>query len=115
MFRERVSIERVSEAHGKYGRRDFRDGLASIFVDSLNPKVDMEGLWGIFKPFGRVRDIFLSSTNRSRGSSFAFIRFDNIEEAVKVFGMVDGMHIYSWLIVGKMASHGWNKRRGSVS
>ena len=48
------------------GRKDFRDNLVFIFIDNLYPKVDVACLWGVFKVFGRVRDVFLSSQNRSR-------------------------------------------------
>jgi hypothetical protein len=32
--------------------------MFSIFVDNLNPVVDSARLWGMFKPFGKVRDVF---------------------------------------------------------
>ncbi|KAK3212283.1 hypothetical protein Dsin_016989 [Dipteronia sinensis] len=86
--------ERNSEFSGYGGKRDFRDGLASIFIDNLNPKVNVEGLWGIFRSFGHLRDIFLLSKNKTRRSCYAFVRFDTVEEANKVAGMVDGMHVY---------------------
>ncbi|KAK2635508.1 hypothetical protein Ddye_030300 [Dipteronia dyeriana] len=65
-------------------RKDFRDKLFSVYVDNMNPVVDSTGLWGIFKFFGRVRDVFLSHKKASRNSSFGFIRFGTLEEARKV-------------------------------
>ncbi|KAK0606974.1 hypothetical protein LWI29_007160 [Acer saccharum] len=76
-------------------RRDFRDSLFSIFMDNLSLKVDVSGLWGIFKVFGKVRDVFLSSGSNSRKSVFAFIQFATSEEAQKVAKLTNGMHVYS--------------------
>ena len=61
--------------------RDFKESLVSVFLGNLNPVVDSVGLWGMFKPFGKVRDVFLSSKKRFQRSCFAFIRFDTVEEA----------------------------------
>ncbi|KAK3184464.1 hypothetical protein Dsin_031750 [Dipteronia sinensis] len=102
--------ERGSERSSLGGRRDFRGRMFSIFVDNLNPIVDHVGLWGIFKPFGRVRDVFLSSKSSSRKSNFAFIRFESIEEVVKVASLTNEMHVYGWPILSKVASVGWDKR-----
>ena len=87
-------------------RGDFRDNLFSIFVDNLNEKVDYECLWGLFKPFGKVRDIYLSAGKINRSSKFAFVRFDTAEEAVKVAEITNGMHVYSWPIMTKVATKG---------
>ncbi|KAK3189697.1 hypothetical protein Dsin_029258 [Dipteronia sinensis] len=92
-------------------KRDFRDNLHSVFVDNLNPKVDLVSLWGIFKSFGRVRDVYLSPNNGQRKMCFAFVRFDTMEEANKVATMVNDMHVYSWQITTKVATYDWNKRR----
>ena len=95
----------------------FRDNLFSIFVDNLNAKVDYECLWGLFKPFGKVRDVFLSAEKSTRSSKFAFVcfvRFETMEEANKVAKTTNGMHVYNWPIVTKMASYDWNKRRSSM-
>ncbi|KAK2634494.1 hypothetical protein Ddye_029286 [Dipteronia dyeriana] len=94
---------------GRY--EDFRDKLFSIHVDNINPIMDQKGLWSIFKPFGRVRDVYLSSRNNSRGRLFAFIRFETMEEAVKVVKSTNGKHVYGWPIVSKVATLGWNSRR----
>ncbi|KAK2645152.1 hypothetical protein Ddye_020347 [Dipteronia dyeriana] len=96
-------------------RRDFREELFSIFVDNLNPSVDSMGLWGIFKPFGKVMDVFLSTKNRLRREHYAFIRFGSLEEANKVERMTNEMYIYGWSIVSKVASYGWNRRRSIKS
>ncbi|KAK2642310.1 hypothetical protein Ddye_024073 [Dipteronia dyeriana] len=90
--------------------RDIPVKLHSIFIDDLNPVVDQVCLWGIFKPHGKVRDIFLSPRSNSKGSTFAFIRFESEEEAERVAKRVDGMHVYGWPIRANMASYGWNKR-----
>ncbi|KAK1548837.1 hypothetical protein Q3G72_023053 [Acer saccharum] len=94
-------------------RRDYRDNLFLVFIGNLNPKVDVACLWGVFKVFGRVRDVFLFAKVRARSSYYAFVRFDTIEEASKVAKMVHGMHVYGWPINAKMADHGWKKRRSS--
>ncbi|KAK1560187.1 hypothetical protein Q3G72_023350 [Acer saccharum] len=60
---------------------------------------------------GRVRDVYLSPRNSSRKSLYAFVRFETLEEAIKVARLTNGMHVYGWLIVSKLASFGWNKRR----
>ncbi|KAK2648700.1 hypothetical protein Ddye_016189 [Dipteronia dyeriana] len=73
--------KRLSESFGHGEKRDFRDNLVAIFVDNLNPKVDQIRLWGIIKPFGLVRDVFLSSKFSLRKRRFAFIRFRTMEEA----------------------------------
>ena len=104
-MREKVS-ERGSESVGwrEQGRRvDFRSKLISVHIDNLNPVVDQMGLWSIFKPFGRVRDVYLSAKNPARRSSYAFIRFETKEEATKVVRMTNGMHSYGWPIVAKVA------------
>ncbi|KAI9180138.1 hypothetical protein LWI28_001622 [Acer negundo] len=59
---------------------DFRAKLVSIHVDNINPVMDQMGLWSIFKPFGRVRDVFLSSKNSQRSGLYAFVRFETKEE-----------------------------------
>ncbi|KAI9177924.1 hypothetical protein LWI28_020698 [Acer negundo] len=66
---------------------------------------------GIFRPFGKVRDVYLSVKKSSRRSRLAFIRFESPEEASKVVRLINGMHIYDWPIGAKVASLGWSKRR----
>ncbi|KAK0598623.1 hypothetical protein LWI29_036422 [Acer saccharum] len=78
------------------GRRYFREKLHSIFVNNINPVVDSRGLWGIFKPFGKVRDIYLFAKNSTRKSCFTFVRFETLEAAKKVAKLTDGMHVYGW-------------------
>ncbi|KAK1554877.1 hypothetical protein Q3G72_018635 [Acer saccharum] len=92
-------------------RRDFRRKLVSIFVDNLNPVVDVKGLWGIFKAFGLVRDFHLSSLMSYRRSRYAFVRFASIEEAKRVVELTNGMHVYGWPILAKVANLDWNNRR----
>ncbi|KAK3228262.1 hypothetical protein Dsin_008124 [Dipteronia sinensis] len=69
--------------------RDFRDSMFSINVNNLNPVVDSACLWGVFKVFGRVRDVFLSSKNGGRMSFYAFIMFNTLEEANRKQRKVD--------------------------
>ena len=95
------------------GRKDFRHNLVSVFVNNINPVVDQAGLWGIFKPFGRIRDVYLSPKSNTRRSCYAFTRFGTLEEASKVASMVNGMHVYGWTITAKVAEYGWDKRRSS--
>ncbi|KAK3220386.1 hypothetical protein Dsin_014356 [Dipteronia sinensis] len=97
------------------GRKDYRDNMVSIFIDNLNPKVDVACLWGVFKVFGRVRDVFLSTQKRNRKSLFAFIRFESVEEAKMVAKKVDGMHVYGWPISAKLAEYGWQNRKISAT
>ncbi|KAK3206949.1 hypothetical protein Dsin_020995 [Dipteronia sinensis] len=95
--------ERVRErSSGFRETRDFRVGLVSIFVDNLNPKVDVRCLWDVFKVFGRVRHVFLSSKVSVRRSKFAFIRFQTVDEASKVAKSTHGMLVYWWAIVSKV-------------
>ena len=54
------SKRRKPSEDGHSTRADFRDRLFSVFVDNINPTVDQEGMWGMLKPFGRIRDIYLS-------------------------------------------------------
>ncbi|KAK2640496.1 hypothetical protein Ddye_028291 [Dipteronia dyeriana] len=96
-------------SHGK--KEDFRDGLFSIFIDNLNPMVDLLGLWGNFKPFSNVRDVYLSTTSSSPRIRFVFIRFGSSEEAIKAAEKTNGMLVNGWPIVAKMASFGFNMRR----
>ncbi|KAK3212215.1 hypothetical protein Dsin_016921 [Dipteronia sinensis] len=103
--------ENVSERFS----RDFRSGLVSLFIDNLNPIVDLECLWGIFRPFVKVRDISLHRGKRGRQSNFAFVRFETREETVKVARTTNGMHVYSWPISCKMAELGWKERRAGRS
>ncbi|KAK3200499.1 hypothetical protein Dsin_023914 [Dipteronia sinensis] len=51
------SRERVTSTRSYEDRGDFRDNLVSIFVGNLNPIVDTECLWGIFKVFEVVRGL----------------------------------------------------------
>ncbi|KAK3185034.1 hypothetical protein Dsin_032320 [Dipteronia sinensis] len=95
------------------GRKDFRENLFSVFIDNLNPIADVACLWSVFKVFGRVRDIFLSSKLRFRKSNYAFIRFDSKEEADRVAKTVPGMHVNGWPISSKLAEYGCNKRKSS--
>ena len=79
-----------SATNGRVSRKDFRDGLFSIFIDHLNPAVELKVLWDFFKAFGRVRDVFLSARFCHTRSSFAFVSFGMWEEANKVANMVYG-------------------------
>ena len=103
--------ERDSENRVPVRKVDFRANLVSIFVDNLNPVVDQKGLWGIFKPFGLVRDIHLSPKLRNRRSCYAFVRFATLEEAEHVARITNGMHVYGWPITSKVANIDWNKRK----
>ncbi|KAK1582717.1 hypothetical protein Q3G72_017617 [Acer saccharum] len=103
--------ERFSERINPNGRKDFREKLVSVFIGNLNPIVDSVGLWDIFKIFGKVRDVFLSDKKEPNRSRFAFIRFETLEEAEKFAQKVNGMHVYAWPIVAKVASYDWNNRR----
>ncbi|KAK3197899.1 hypothetical protein Dsin_021314 [Dipteronia sinensis] len=109
-MREKAS-ERSYGSHGYGEKRDFRDVMFSIFIDNLNPMVDLLGLWGIFKPFGNVRDAYLSTKFSSRRSRFAFIRFGSSEEAIKVVEKTNRMLMNGWPIVSKVAAIGWKRRR----
>ena len=74
MARERSSSrERNFSELSHVSKSDFIKRLFFIFVDNLHPKVDLIGLWGIFKPFGKVRDVYFSAKSESRKSNFAFI------------------------------------------
>ncbi|KAK2654880.1 hypothetical protein Ddye_014736 [Dipteronia dyeriana] len=68
-----------------------RDGLVSVFIDSISPSVASMGLWRLFKSFGKVRDVYLPSKKSLRGSRFGFIRFELAEEATNVANKVNGM------------------------
>ncbi|KAK2660333.1 hypothetical protein Ddye_006866 [Dipteronia dyeriana] len=91
--------------------RDFKDGLFSVFVDNLNSSVDQRSLWDIFKPFGMVKDVFLSSEHRARRSNYAFVQFATTEETERVVQLTNGMHVYGWPIISKVATFGWDTRR----
>ncbi|KAK2640314.1 hypothetical protein Ddye_028109 [Dipteronia dyeriana] len=39
---------------------DYKDNFFSIFVDNLNPIMDLRCLWSVFKFYGKVRDVYLS-------------------------------------------------------
>ncbi|KAK3210818.1 hypothetical protein Dsin_015524 [Dipteronia sinensis] len=106
--------ERSSNFFRNEKSEDFRDRLFSIFVDNLNSKVNQACLWGLFKPFGKVRDVLLSMEKRSRRSRFAFIRFETLEKASKVANTTNGMHVYGWSIVTKVALYGWNRMNFST-
>ncbi|KAK1578400.1 hypothetical protein Q3G72_029975 [Acer saccharum] len=92
-------------------RRDCRSSFVSIFMDNLNPVVDQKGLWGIFKAFGLVRDIHLSPMLRFRKSRYAFIRFAYLDEAKRVAELMNGMHVYGWPILSKVANVDWDNRK----
>ncbi|KAK2651428.1 hypothetical protein Ddye_011284 [Dipteronia dyeriana] len=109
--RERNQVK----ANGWVLRNDFRDGLASIFIDNLSPSVVTMVLWRFFKSFGKVRDVYLSSKKSLYGRQFGFIRFDSMEEAVYVTKKVNEMVIDGERVSAKVASYGWNKRRSVVS
>ncbi|KAK0601335.1 hypothetical protein LWI29_023255 [Acer saccharum] len=106
MFRERKKT-----FAGRGDGKDFRDNLFSIFVDNLNSKVDLECLWGLFKPFGKVRDVYLLTEKASRRSKFAFVRFESLEEATKVAKTTNRIHVYSWPISTKVASQDWKNMK----
>ncbi|KAK2653360.1 hypothetical protein Ddye_013216 [Dipteronia dyeriana] len=97
--------------NGKGPIRAAREGLVSIFIDNLNQCLDSFDLWGMFKSFGKVKDVFLSSKKSSQKVCFGFIRFETIKEASKVVKIVDGMLIFGWLIHAKVASFVWKSRR----
>ena len=79
-----IDFERYSVPFGESKLKDFRDNLFSIFVDNLSSNVDQRCLWEVFKPFGKVRDVYLSMEKRSRRSKFAFVRFETLKEAVVI-------------------------------
>ena len=54
-----------------------------------------------------------SMEKRSRRSKFAFVLFESLEEAAKVAKTTDGMLMYGWPIVSKVATYGWSNRRVS--
>ncbi|KAK2641014.1 hypothetical protein Ddye_022777 [Dipteronia dyeriana] len=108
MWREKVSPR---ESGGLGGARDFRSNLVSIFEDNLNPKVDQKSLWGIFRPFDFVRDLYLSPKSRSRKSCFAFVRFSTKEEAERFIELMNGMHVFGWPISSNIASLDWSSRK----
>lgn len=58
-----------------------------------------------------MRDLYLSHKSRSRRSCFAFVRFATREEAERVVKQTNGMHVYGWPIISKIASSDWNNRR----
>ncbi|KAK3206425.1 hypothetical protein Dsin_020471 [Dipteronia sinensis] len=101
--------ERGSDVLGQ-NMTDFKENLFSIFVDNLHPKADLLCLWGCFQPFGRVKDIHLSTVNKNRKRGFAFVRFQTLEEARRVAETMDGMHIYGWPITAKVALYGWKRK-----
>ncbi|KAK2638531.1 hypothetical protein Ddye_026326 [Dipteronia dyeriana] len=114
-YRERESDSLGHEGsqlvtNGIRGRKDFRKGLFSIFIDNLNPCVDLKGLWDFLKSFGKVRDVFLSSKMHHR-RSFGFVRFESLDEASEVSKMVNGMLVYDWRISAKVASYGWERKK----
>ncbi|KAK3182737.1 hypothetical protein Dsin_030023 [Dipteronia sinensis] len=98
------------------GRKDFRAKLFSVFIDNLNSKVDVACLWTVFKVFGRIRDVFLSSKFNSRRKGFAFIRFESLEEASRVAKAVEGMHVSGWPIRAKVteSDKGYSTEYGKI-
>ncbi|KAK3206228.1 hypothetical protein Dsin_020274 [Dipteronia sinensis] len=100
--------ERSSDLVSQGKQKDFRDNLASIFVDNPNQKVYQTCLWNLFKVFGRVRDIYLSAANTSRKIGYAFVRFESMEEARRVAEKTNGMHVP---IRSKVTQSGWRTRR----
>ncbi|KAI9164681.1 hypothetical protein LWI28_000238 [Acer negundo] len=100
-----------AEVNGYKRRKYFRENLVSIFVDNLHFKVDTMCIWRIFKPFGKVKDVYLIGVNENIKKGYASLRFGTIKEAKKVAGLTHGIHVYGWLISVKMAEYGWNRRR----
>ncbi|KAK2659849.1 hypothetical protein Ddye_006382 [Dipteronia dyeriana] len=111
----REDRERSSDSYNHERYSDFREKLYSIYLNNLNPKVYQVCLWGLFKTFGKVRDIYLSAAIGFLKRGFAFVRFVSLEEARKVAEMTNGMHVYGWPISTKVAQYGWNKKRLSGS
>ncbi|KAK2654789.1 hypothetical protein Ddye_014645 [Dipteronia dyeriana] len=109
-----VMDEKV-KLNGKVVRKDFREGLVSIFIDNLSPVVDLEALWRFFKPLGKIRDVYLSSKQSLRGRCLVFIRFETVEEAIEVVKRLNGMFVYGHRLSAKVASYGWNMRRSMES
>ncbi|KAK2639074.1 hypothetical protein Ddye_026869 [Dipteronia dyeriana] len=103
--------ERNSGADRQRRFKDFRENLVLIFVDNLNLQVDQAFLWSLFKVFGRVRDIYLSTATERRNIGYVFVRFGTIEEARRVADKTNGMHVFGWLIRAKVAQNGWKSRR----
>ncbi|KAK0598345.1 hypothetical protein LWI29_033891 [Acer saccharum] len=103
--------ESWGEINGGFRKKDFREGLVSVFLDNLNPGMDSVSLWGFLKPFGRVRDVFLASKKSSCSSVFGFARYYTMEEATKLVKMVNGRFLEGWPIRAKVAAFGWNSRR----
>ncbi|KAK1584169.1 hypothetical protein Q3G72_030471 [Acer saccharum] len=107
----RESVKAREKSPGGLGKkRDFRSNLVSTVVDNLNPIVDLKSLWGTFRKFGIVRDIYLSPKNRNRRCCFAFVRFATKEEAARFVELSDGMLVYGWRISSKIASLEWGNR-----
>ncbi|KAK2634672.1 hypothetical protein Ddye_029464 [Dipteronia dyeriana] len=92
-------------------RSDFRAKLVSIYIDNLNPVVDLKDLWGIFRAFGIVRDIYLSPKLKFMRSRYGFIRFATLKEASRVARLTNGMHVYGRPILSKVVDLNWNDRK----
>ncbi|KAK2662674.1 hypothetical protein Ddye_001248 [Dipteronia dyeriana] len=92
-------------------RSNFRENLVSIYIDNLNPVEDLKGLWGIFRAFGIVRDIYISPKLKFRRSRYGFIRFATLDEASRVARLTNRMHVYGRPIMSKVTDLNYNERK----
>ncbi|XVF37363.1 hypothetical protein REPUB_Repub20aG0001600 [Reevesia pubescens] len=82
------------ESRRQRGDQGFKkEGLATVFVNNLPPRVHWRWLWKIFQNHGNVVDVFIPRNRGVKGRKFSFVRFVNQVTARRAVIMLNG----SWL------------------
>ncbi|XVE89961.1 hypothetical protein DITRI_Ditri20bG0038400 [Diplodiscus trichospermus] len=111
----RVEFQKTYKGHHpQQSSLDWRTNLFTIFIVNLSRRVPKRALWETFSEYGKVVDIYISSSfksNRDRDTTFAFVRYKFRSEMVKAILNGNNRRIEGWCIRVKEATYGWNERR----
>ena len=92
------------EAPRRFAYEDYREGgnlpaeddpkaSRTLFVGNLEPNVTTQELRRIFEPYGYVEDVEIKRPTHSHGSTYAFVKFLDIDVAARAKSYVDGQYI----------------------
>lgn len=107
----------VGRLRGKGKKRVRWENLVTVFVNNLPEVTVAEQLKIAFSPMGKVFDAFIpASSGRGRGVFFGFVRFREMETAIKAVDATNGKIFAGRKMEIKVAKFGWSERlRGGLS
>lgn len=101
----------VSSRFRRSSRRFRWENLVSVFVNNLPELTVPDQLRLAFSSVGRVFDVFIpASSRRGRGFCFGFVRFGNMEIAVRAVNLMNGRSFAGRKLGVNVAKFGWSQR-----